>query len=50
MEHLLGRLQELQKWNIFGHRKMGEKGITGKEKKKNESAAEGKGIKVRINR
>ena len=34
MEHLPGNVQELQKGNFFGHRKMGKNGITGKEKKK----------------
>ena len=34
MEHLPGSVQELQKGNIFGHRKMGKNGISGKEEKK----------------
>ena len=46
MEHLPGNVQELQKGNFFGHRKMGKNGITGKEKKKKNSgsAAKGKGV------
>ena len=44
MEHLPGNVQELQKGNFFGHRKMGKNGITGKEKKNSGSAAKGKGV------
>lgn len=45
MEHLPGSVQELQKGNIFGHRKMGKNGISGKEEKKNSgSVTKGKGV------
>lgn len=44
MEQLPRSVQELQKRNFFGHRKMGKNGITGKEKKNSGSATKGKGV------